>query len=179
MRQNKDAEEQLASFMTKYTPEIAFLAKAIRQEIREQYPTALELVYDNYNALAIGYSPTERASDAIFSIALYPRWVSLFFLQARGLPDPEGILQGKGSAARHVVLPSLERLKSPAVQALMRTAAASAKVAFDPNGTHKLIVKSVSAKQRPRRPADRPAERVARAKAQITGDKPAGKVRQS
>jgi hypothetical protein len=179
MRQNEDAEEQLASFMMKFTSEIASLAKAIRQEIREQYPTALELVYDNYNALAIGYSPTERASDAIFSIALYPRWVSLFFLQARGLPDPEGILQGKGSAARHVVLPSLERLKSPAVQALMRTAAASAKVAFDPNGAHKLIVKSVSAKQRPRRPADKPAERPARSRARSGVNMPTDKVRQS
>ena len=47
------------------------------------------------NALAIGFGPTERASEAIFSIAVFPRWVSLFFLQGAGLPDPDGILQGE------------------------------------------------------------------------------------
>jgi hypothetical protein len=61
----------------------------------------------------------------------------------------------------------------------MRTAAASAKVAFDPNGTHKLIVKSVSAKQRPRRPADKPAERPARSRARSGVNMPTDKVRQS
>jgi len=38
------------------------------------------MVYDNYNALVIAFSPNERPSDAIFSIALYPHWVNLFFL---------------------------------------------------------------------------------------------------
>ena len=76
-------EQQLASFLAKFTDEIAALAEAILGEMRRLYPTALELVYDNYNALAIGFSPTERPSEAIFSIALFPRWVSLFFLQAK------------------------------------------------------------------------------------------------
>jgi hypothetical protein len=153
MPKAKDAEQQLASFMAKYTPEIASHAKAIRAEMRKLYPTALELVYDNYNALAIGYGPTERTSEAIFSIALYPRWVSLFFLQAAALPDPEKILRGSGNVAKHVVLPSTGTLKTPAVQALMREAVARAKVAFDPSGEHVLIIKSIAAKQRPRRAA--------------------------
>jgi hypothetical protein len=74
------AKAQLESFLEKFSPEIAKQATAILREMRRRYPTALELVYDNYNALAIGFGPTERASDAIFSIALYPKWVSLFFL---------------------------------------------------------------------------------------------------
>jgi hypothetical protein len=153
MPKAKDAEEELASFMAKFTPEIASHAKAIRAEMRELYPTALELVYDNYNALAIGYGPTERSSEAIFSIALFPRWVSLFFLHSATLPDPDKILCGSGKVAKHVVLTSTARLKDPAVQTLMREATARAKVAFDPKGVHRLIVKSISAKQRPRRPA--------------------------
>jgi hypothetical protein len=179
MSQSKDEEGQLASFMAKYTFEIVLLAKAIRREMRELYPSALELVYDNYNALAIGYGPTERASDAIFSMALYPRWVSLFFLQAKGLPDPDGILRGKGSVAKHVVLPSVDALRSPAVQALMRAAEARAKVAFDPRGAHRLIVKSVSEKQRPRRPADEDAPRTARKRARATGSEREAKASQT
>jgi len=153
----KSAEAQLAGFLAKYDAEIAGLAEAVREEMRKFYPTALELVYDNYNALVIGFGPTERATEAIFSIALYPKWVSLFFLQAKGLPDPDRILQGSGNVAKHVVLASPDVLYYPAVRALMREAETRAKVAFDPRGEHRLIIKSVSAKQRPRRPAEKDA----------------------
>jgi len=142
---------QLASFIAKFTPEVGALAKSIRAAMRKRYPTALELVYDNYNALAIGFAPTEKTSEGIFSIAVFPSRVNLFFLQAKGLPDPGKILQGSGSVAKHVVLPSPEKLNDPAVKALMREAVARASVPFDPGGAHRLIIKSISAKQRPRR----------------------------
>jgi hypothetical protein len=146
-------EGQLSSFLAKYTPQIASLAKAVRKKMRHRYPNALELVYDNYNALAIGFGPTERTSDAIFSIALFPKWVSLFFLQAKGrLRDPEKKLRGTGAVARHIRVPSPDTLDDPAVQRLMDEAVAIASVPFDPGCKHRLIIKSVSAKQRPRRP---------------------------
>ncbi|HEU0175429.1 MAG TPA: hypothetical protein VFV58_14300, partial [Blastocatellia bacterium] len=72
---DKAPEEQLANFIAKYTPEIGARCQATLAKMRDRLPGAIELVYDNYNALVIGFSPTERASDAIFSIALYPRWV--------------------------------------------------------------------------------------------------------
>ena len=154
MPQSTDSpEKQLASFLAKYSPEIAGLARAARRKMRKRYPTALELVYDNYNALAIGYAPSERASEGIFSIALFPRWVSLFFLQAKGLPDPQKKLQGNGTVAKHIVLPSPESLDDPAISSLMQEAIARAAIPFDPRGKHRLIIKSVSEKQRPRRPS--------------------------
>src|ERR1700722_4597155 len=122
MTEAKNAEAQLAGFLAKYAPEIADLAEEIRGEKRKLYPPALELVYDNYNALVIGYGPTEKPSEAIFSIVLYPKWVSLFFLQARGLPDSDKILRGSGSIARHIVLPSPDALHHPEVRSLMREA---------------------------------------------------------
>jgi hypothetical protein len=174
MAQDKSAEAQFAGFLAKYDAEIADLAEMIRAEMRKFYPTAVELVYDNYNALVIGIGPTERASEAIFSIALYPKWVSLFFLQARGLPDPDGILQGSGSVAKHLVLTTADVLHYPAVRALMQEAEARAKVGFDSHGDHRLIIKSVSAKQRPRRPAERDA--AANAGKKSTGKKASGKA---
>ena len=109
--------KQLASFIAKFTPEIATRAKAVLAKMRTRYPTALELVYDNYNALAIGFGPTERASEAIFSIAVFPRWISLFFLQAQKaatpLPDPEKRLQGSGNVVKHIRLASAATLDSP------------------------------------------------------------------
>jgi len=154
MTQSKPPEVQLASFLDKYTAEIVTLAESILEEMRRLYPTAIELVYDNYNALAIGFSPTERTSEAIFSIALYPRWVSLFFLQAKGLPDSDKLLQGSGNVAKHIVLSSPDMLYYPPIQELMREAVARAKVPFDPQASRRLIIRSVSAKQRPRRPTD-------------------------
>jgi len=65
-----------------------------------QAHAGLELVYDNYNTLAIGFSPTERAGDGILSIALFPSHASLFFLQGARLRDPTNrpmeILAGEG-----------------------------------------------------------------------------------
>jgi hypothetical protein len=151
-RTNHSPEKQLASFLAKYDPETASLAEAVLVEMRARYPTALELVYDNYNALAIGFGPTERPSQAIFSIALFPRWVSLFLLQAKGVPDPEKRLQGSGSVAKRIVLPSPAALNDPAVRSLLKEAVARAVVPFDSRGTRRLIIKSISAKQRPRRP---------------------------
>jgi hypothetical protein len=149
----KDAERQLASFIAKFTPEVGGCVREVRARMLAKYPTALELVYDNYNALAIGYAPSEKTSEAVFSIAVYPRWVSLFFLQAAGLPDPERILKGSGKVVKHIVLPSPDALDHPAVRELMREAEVRAKAPFARTGENRLIIKSVSDTQRLRRPA--------------------------
>jgi hypothetical protein len=120
----------LASFPAKCTPEIAALAEDIVGKMRKFSPTALELVRNNYNALAAGFSPTERASDAVFSIMVYPKWLSLFFLQAKGLPNPDKLLQGSGNVAKHVVLASVAALSEPALKALMRSAEDASNVPF-------------------------------------------------
>jgi hypothetical protein len=146
------AEQELARFIAKFSPEIAALAQSILAAMRERYPTAVQLVYDNYNALAIGFGPTERASEAIFSIAVFPRWVSLFFLQGAGLPDPDGILKGSGNVVRHIRLASADTLSELPVKKMMREAAKNAAIPFAARGTPRLMIKSISAKQRPRRP---------------------------
>src|SRR5438046_3419592 len=112
-------EEQLDSFLARYTPAIAAQARAVLAKMRSLLPGAIELVYDNYNALAIGFGSTERTSDAVFSIAVFPRWFSLFFLHGTNLADPNHLLKGKGKSARHIVLYGPETLDMPAVQALM------------------------------------------------------------
>ncbi|MDD5543970.1 MAG: DUF1801 domain-containing protein [Acidobacteriia bacterium] len=149
----RSPRRQLDEFLKKYDPEIQKRAAQALQIMRARFPGATQLVYDNYNALAIGFGPTERASDAIFSIAAYPRWVSLFFLEGASLPDPEKILQGTGNVVRHVVLTSPEVLNSPAVRTLMKVAVKQSGHTLQDRTRGKLIIKSISAKQRPRRPA--------------------------
>jgi hypothetical protein len=112
-------------------------------------------VYDNYNALAIGFGPTERTSELVLSLTLYPRWVSLFFVKGADLPDPQKLLTGTGKAIRHVVLEDAARLDSPAVRELIADALQRAAPPLDSTRPGRIVIKSISAKQRPRRPGSR------------------------
>ena len=91
-----DPRKQLAIWIDRYDPTMARLARAVLRKMEQRLPGATELVYDNYNALVIGFGPNQRASDCPFSIAVYARWVNLYFLEGRLLSDPEGLLQGTG-----------------------------------------------------------------------------------
>ena len=146
-------EARLAGFLAKYTPEIAAEAVASLERLRPHVPGAVEMVYDNYNALVIGFGATERASEAVISIAVMPRWVDLCFLVGADLPDPHGLLRGSGNVARHVVLGEAADIDSPAVRALIAHAIARSKQPFDTAAPRRMVIKSISAKQRPRRPA--------------------------
>ncbi len=148
----KSAKDQLAGFIARFTPEVAAQARKALDRMRELVPGAVEMVYDNYNALVIGFGPTERASEAIFSIILYPRWVSLCFLQGASLDDPAGVLRGDGNVVRHVVLEDTGILDQPAVAALIEQAIENAPRPFEDNGKRQLVIKSIAARQRPRRP---------------------------
>ena len=70
-------------------------------------------------ALGLGFSHPERASGTAISIVPYPRWVSLFFLRGANLHDPHGLLVGKGSQVRHIVLDREDLLDDPRVLALI------------------------------------------------------------
>ena len=142
--------KQVAAFIAKFDPPVARLARASRAALRGRFPTAVELVYDNYNALAMGFGSTERTSDVIVSVAVYARGVNLYFIYGKGLPDPHGLLQGSGNQGRFVRLASAATLKAPAVAALLDAAAADAETPLPSTGRGYTIVKSVSAKQRPR-----------------------------
>jgi hypothetical protein len=144
-------EEQLAGFIAKFSPEVAEQTHEALAKMRARLPGAIELVYDNYNALAIGFGPSEKTSAAIFSIAVYPRWVSLFFLKGAGLPDSERLLKGSGNVCRHIVLSDVGILDDPAVQNLMALAMVQEADPIDPTQPGRIVIKSISAKQRQRR----------------------------
>ena len=145
-------EKQLAGFIAKFTPEIATLIRSARKKMRAYLPQAVELVYDNYNFFVIGYGPSEKPSEAIFSLAAHAKGVGLCFLHGADLPDPQGLLRGSGNVVRNIRLESAGTLDRADVRALMKSALERAKSPLDPRGVHRLIIRSVSAKQRPRRP---------------------------
>jgi hypothetical protein len=90
---------QVAGFIAKFDPQVAKPAKAVRAKLRKRLPTAIELVYDNYNALALGFGPTERTSECVLSVAVYARGVNVYFMRSAALDDPDGMLEAPGLAA--------------------------------------------------------------------------------
>ncbi|MEP7210814.1 MAG: hypothetical protein ABI740_08255 [Alphaproteobacteria bacterium] len=147
----RESDEQLESFMARYSADVASVARGAVKKLIKRLPAANRLVYDNYNALAIAFSANEKQSGIILSIALYPRWASLFLVGGQRLPDPNKRLKGSGSTMRHVVLESARTLDEPAVAALIDAAVAIGPL-LPVSGKGATLIKSISAKQRPRQP---------------------------
>ncbi len=145
-----DPETQLQGFIDKFESKHQAVIRSVRKALRKRLPTANELVYDNYNFFVIGYSPTERPSDTFFSIAAAANGVGLAFYRGATLPDPHKVLLGSGRQNRFVRLESAETLKRPEIAALVDAAIKQGKVP-PANGRGKLIIRSISAQQRPRR----------------------------
>jgi hypothetical protein len=154
-RPEDSPSKRLAGFIDKYDPRVAKLARETRAAVRKRFPTAIELVYDNYQFLAIGFGATERASDCVVSLAVSPKGVALSFYYGSSLPDPEKLLLGSGNQNRFVRLESAATLAIPGVEALIAAAIAQAKTPLPATGRGHTVIKSVSAKQRPRRPASK------------------------
>ena len=146
-----DAEDQLRGFIAKFEPKHQRLIRAVRRVMRREFPNAHELIYDNYNFFVIGYSPTERPSDCIFSIAAASNGIGLCFIHGASLPDPKKLLMGAGKQTRFLRLESAAVLDRPEVKSLFSHAVAESKAPMPTKGRGKLIIRSVSAKQRPRR----------------------------
>jgi len=148
-----DPKEQLRTFIDKFEPKHQAVIRAARKALQKIFPTVTELVYDNYNFFVIGFGPTERPSDCIVSIAAAANGVGLCFIRGASLPDPAKVLLGSGKQTRFVRLPTAEVLQQPAIRALLTVAADRAKTPLPASGRGRLIIRSVSAKQRPRRKA--------------------------
>ena len=146
-----EPEKQLRSFVDKFELKNQILIRAVRKALRERLPSANELVYDNYNFFVIGYCCTERPSDCIVSIAAGANGVNLCFYRGADLPDPYRILLGSASQNRFIRLESAEVLCRPEVKALISAAVTQSKTPLPSSGGGKLVIRSISAKQRPRR----------------------------
>jgi len=143
--------QQIDGFIEKFEPAMTQRIRAVRATLRKRFPTGIELVYDNYNFFVIGYSSTERPSDCIVSLAANSKGVGLSFYYGAYLPDPHGILEGSGTQNRFVrLVEGAATLEDPRVEELIRAAVDNAKTPL-PKAKGYSVVRSISAKQRPRR----------------------------
>ncbi|WP_114241072.1 DUF1801 domain-containing protein [Dyella sp. C9] len=148
-----NAEARIAVFLDRYDPAIAAQLRAARERLRAWFPRGYELVFDNYNALVFGMSPTEKRTDAFVSVVGYPRWVTLFFLDGTRLHDPAGLLQGSGKQVRSIRLADAAQLDAPDVRELLRQAIETRAAELQAAPPLSTMIKLAMAAPRNRRPS--------------------------
>jgi len=96
----------LQKSLKSFPPEVISKAIWIREFIWDQYPECNELIYDNYNALAVGWSPTDRVGHTFCSFALgrASHNVHFGFYYGADLNDSKGILLGEGNQYRYILV---------------------------------------------------------------------------
>lgn len=134
-------QAQLNSIIDARPRAMAKLTKAVLAKVRERLPGSVEMVYDKKNALVIGFCSAERAANVINSIAVYSKWVNVYFFEGDTLPDPEGLLQGTGSMVRSIRVTDAAELDRPAVKALMAEARKCAEPPLDAKAKRKVLLK--------------------------------------
>ncbi len=69
----------LLKFLLPYPDQVRVAAMWLREFVWELYPETNELIYDNYDAVAFGWSPTDKAGDVFRSVAVYSEYVNFRF----------------------------------------------------------------------------------------------------
>jgi hypothetical protein len=99
----------LKKFLEPYDEEIQVLTLELRDFITDLVPQANELIWDNYNAVAMAYSKSEKLKDAFCHISVYSKHINFGFNRGAELTSTELKLEGKGKLIRHI---SVKNLKS-------------------------------------------------------------------
>ena len=149
----KEDVTDLMKFLEPFPKHIQETALWMREFVWDLYPKANELIYDNYNALAIGWSPTEKMGHIFCSVAVYRSGKNLHFGFYWGsqIKDPKKLLLGNGNQYRYLLITKKEDLPKTYIKQLLREAFTNSltKVKDPKQIVHgKTITKSVSAAKR-------------------------------
>jgi len=115
MKPNAD----LSKFLNPYDDEIQNLAIQLRDFITDLVPEANELIWDNYNAVAIAYSKSEKLADAFCHIAVYAKHVNFGFNQGTSVTKTSIKLNGTGKYIRHIKVTDFDSFPKEAIQSMI------------------------------------------------------------
>lgn len=120
VEQTKD----LLKFLKPFPEEVKEVALWLREFVWRLYPTANELIYDNYNALAFGWSPTDRVGHTFCSIAVgrTSYHVHFGFYWGSQIADPKKILLGQGNQCRYILVKNKEDFPKAYITKLIKDA---------------------------------------------------------
>lgn len=146
-KDNKD----LRKFISPYPRHVQDTAMWLRDFVWDLYPDANELIYDNYNAVAFGWAPTEKQSHVFCSVALLPRYCHFGFYWGSQIADPKKLLEGKGNQYRYVKVESPDKFPAAYIKTLVKEAWANSMLRVKDDSEiikGNTIVKSISAKKK-------------------------------
>lgn len=150
---SKEETTDLLKFLKPFREEIIDRVLWLRNFIWNLYPESNELIYDNYNALAIGWSPTDRVGHTFCSIAVGRTSdnVHFGFYWGSEIADPDKILLGEGNQYRYILVPDKEKFPKAYIKKRVKEAYANS-LAKVKDRKHLMkgqtIVKSISVKKR-------------------------------
>ena len=149
----KEEIKDLAKFLKPFPADIKERALWLREFVWDLYPDSNELIYDNYNALAFGWSPSEKLGDTFCSIAVgrSSHNVHFGFYWGSKIADPDKILLGKGNQYRYILVKSKADFPKTYIKKLLKEAYTYSLMKMkDKKQTLKgaTITKSISAKKR-------------------------------
>jgi len=150
---SKKETKDLLKFLKPFSAKIKATVLELREFVWDLYPQTNELIYDNYNALAFGWSPTDKVAHTFCSIAIgrTSKNIHFGFYWGSDLKDPKKILLGEGNQYRYVLVSDLKNFPSAYIKTLMADAYENslAKVKDPQLLLHGLtITKSISDKKR-------------------------------
>ncbi|HTE23273.1 hypothetical protein [Flavitalea sp.] len=151
---SKEQTNDLLQFLKPFGDDIIGLVMWLRDFAWDLCPEANELIYDNYNAVAFGWSPTDKVGHTICSIAVgrSSKNVHFGFYWGGELSDPDKILLGEGNQYRYILVTDKKRFPKAYIKKLVNEAFANSlsKVKDQKQIRHgQTIVKSISEKKRP------------------------------
>src|SRR5205809_2295601 len=121
---SKEQKTELLKFLSVYPDDKQQTALWLRDFVWDLYPHCNELIYDNYNALAFGWSPTDRVGHTFCSIAVgrTSKNIHFGFYWGSELKDPKKILIGEGSQYRYILVKELSAFPKPYIKTLLEEA---------------------------------------------------------
>jgi hypothetical protein len=121
---SKEQTSDLLKFLKPFSKEMIEIVLRLREFVWDLYPQANELIYDNYNALAFGWPPTDRVGHSFCSIAVgrTSKNIHFGFYWGSEISDPKKILLGQGNQYRYVLVPSLEEFPKASIKKLLQEA---------------------------------------------------------
>ena len=121
---SKEQTKDLLRFLKPFSTDIIERVMCLRDFVWDIYPDANELIYDNYNALAFGWSPTDKVGHTFCSIAVgrTSNNVHFGFYWGNEISDPDKILLGKGNQYRYIIVSKPGDLPKTYIKKLIKEA---------------------------------------------------------
>lgn len=113
------ANPRLSEFLDPYDETVQQLLLNLRSFIVELVPEANELIWDNYNALAIAYSKSEKLKDAFCHLAVYANYVNFGFNRGTELTKRNISLEGQGKLIRHFRVTDMDSFPKEDIQPMI------------------------------------------------------------